>query len=237
MVKLQTFITRKVCFNFQTKQKSQNYSKKWVRFVNRRDLTVTNNSGMCAIYFEDDLNQDRRTKNTEMGFRSRTHKVHSAHTSIFDSHSRIQKKKKPKDRSTKEDEMKAYTESDQIKTLDDFVSSMFPPGLILERHENAAIFYRLERCPPHNVPEVTATIMIDEALHVKLFKKSSPIPLPVWFRKGGDCKCKRVSILQNFPNFTVLTSTQLIAFHRTFLMNYKTSNTKIHTDNRNTRLI
>ena len=39
--------------------------------------------------------------------------------------------------------------------------------------------------PWHNIPEVTEHIVIDEHLHVKLYKKSIPIPLPEWFRKGG----------------------------------------------------
>ena len=79
----------------------------------------------------------------------------------------------------KEDKMKAYAESNQIKTLHDFVKSKCPPGFILEKHKNTAIlFHKLERCPSNNVPEVTATIMIDEALHVKLLKKVIIYPVP-----------------------------------------------------------
>ena len=51
------------------------------------------------------------------------------------------------------------------------------------------------------IPEVTQTIVIDERLHVKLYKNSLPIPLPKWFTQGGDCRAKRKSIIQNFPAY------------------------------------
>ncbi len=36
---------------------------------------------------------------------------------------------------------------------------------------------------------------------MKLYKKSIPIPLPEWFRKGGDCRVKCRSIIENFPPY------------------------------------
>ena len=52
-----------------------------------------------------------------------------------------------------------------------------------------------------NVPEVTETIVIDADLHIKLYKKSIPIPLPEWFRKGGDCRVKSRSVIENLPSY------------------------------------
>jgi hypothetical protein len=53
----------------------------------------------------------------------------------------------------------------------------------------------------NDIPQVTQTIVIDKELHVKLYKKSIPIPLPEWFRKGGDCRVKYKSIIENFPSY------------------------------------
>ena len=36
---------------------------------------------------------------------------------------------------------------------------------------------------------------------MKLFFEGAPLPLPTWFRKGGNCKLNRKSILENFPNY------------------------------------
>ena len=38
-------------------------------------------------------------------------------------------------------------------------------------------------------------------MHVKLFKRNSPIPLPEWFRHGNDCKLRKKSALENFPAY------------------------------------
>ena len=71
----------------------------------------------------------------------------------------------------------------------------------MEMHDGkAAILYKLEMTE-NNIPEVTETIVIDQELHVKLYKRSIPIPLPQWFRKGSDCKVKHKSVIENFPNY------------------------------------
>ena len=41
---------------------------------------------------------------------------------------------------------------------------------------------------------------MENFFHVKLFLNLSPVPLPEWFRKRSDCRLKRKSILENFPN-------------------------------------
>ena len=51
------------------------------------------------------------------------------------------------------------------------------------------------------VPEVTECIRIDKELHVKLFFKGSPVPLPQWFRHGRDCRVTHESMLENFPSY------------------------------------
>ena len=53
----------------------------------------------------------------------------------------------------------------------------------------------------HRLP----SIIVDVNLHVKLFYKDSPIPLPEWFRQGysNNCNLTDVSQLENFPAYIV----------------------------------
>jgi len=90
-------------------------------------------------------------------------------------------RKPPIDRNFKEDEIHSFKQDHAISEFSDITDDLCPPGYTLERHERSAIFYKLEM---KDVPKVTETIIIDDKLHVKLFKKSIPIPLPQWFRKG-----------------------------------------------------
>ena len=47
------------------------------------------------------------------------------------------------------------------------------------------------------------SIAIDSDLHVKLYYKGFPIPLPEWIRKGSICKLKFVTMLANFASYSV----------------------------------
>ena len=54
------------------------------------------------------------------------------------------------------------------------------------------------------LPEVTEFIHIEKELHVKLFLKDSPVPLPPWFQHGWDCRLTHKSMLENFPAYLLL---------------------------------
>ena len=53
--KVTTILNQEVVFQFPDQTKKPELFKKWVRFVNRQDFTVTKNSGICANHFEDTL--------------------------------------------------------------------------------------------------------------------------------------------------------------------------------------
>ena len=55
-----------------------------------------------------------------------------------------------------------------------------------------------------NVPKVIDCVRVDRDLHVKLFYKGLPLPLPQWFRHGRNCCLTRKSMKQNFPNYVKL---------------------------------
>ena len=108
-------------------------------------------------------------------------------------------RKSPTDRS-KPDELGSFRKCDAIKSLTDITETICPAGYKIETHDDkAVILYKMETI--NNIPQVTETIVIDSSLHVKLYKKSIPIPLPQWFRKGGDCCLKSKSTLENFPPY------------------------------------
>ena len=47
------------------------------------------------------------------------------------------------------------------------------------RLEDKVIFYKtVVNIEAFNIPEIVATITVDNLMHVKLFKRNSPIPLP-----------------------------------------------------------
>ena len=59
------------------------------------------------------------------------------------------------------------------------------------------------------LPAVTKCICIDKDLHVKLFFKYSPVPLPQWFRHGRDCSLTNKSVLENFPAYLLSQTEKL----------------------------
>ena len=68
-------------------------------------------------------------------------------------------------------------------------------GFFFSKNEDCSIFYRFytNSIP---APKVCEMIKIDSNLHVKLFYESSPIQLPSWFRKRGNCVLKGVMELK-----------------------------------------
>ena len=94
-----------------------------------------------------------------------------------------------------------YQQDDFIRDFDDLNYSMCPSGYQFMLEDDLAIFYRIDKNINFNIPEIVECITIDRSLHVRLFLKSSPIPLPVWFRQNGFCRVTRKSILENFPAY------------------------------------
>ena len=109
-------------------------------------------------------------------------------------------RKPPTDRS-QPDQFNDFQKNDLIKSLSDITDSVCPTGYKLEVHDGkAAIMYKLEPTV-NDIQQVTETIVIDKELHVKLYKKSIPIPLPEWFRKGSDCRVRHKSSIENFAPY------------------------------------
>ena len=106
-------------------------------------------------------------------------------------------RKSPTKRVYQQDQFKLFEEQDKIKSFDDIDSTLTPPGYTFQKYDDV-VFYHLET-NVLNVPEVTDCVRVDRDLHVKLFYKGSPLPLPQWFRHGRDCRLTRKSMMQNLP--------------------------------------
>ena len=78
---------------------------------------------------------------------------------------------------------------DLINKLSDMKESISLAGFLFKNNDNNndyVTFYKIE-FSEKRAPEVTEFIKIDKELHVKLFFKGCPIPLPQWFHQGSDC--------------------------------------------------
>ena len=116
-------------------------------------------------------------------------------------------RKSPTKRVYQQDQFKLFEEQDKIKSFDDIDSTLTPPGYTFQKYDDHVVFYHLET-NVLNVPEVTDCVRVDRDLHVKLFYKGSPLPLPQWFRHGRDCRLTRKSMMQNLPNYIRLEGEQ-----------------------------
>ena len=196
-------------FCFPDEHRQADLFKAWIRFCNRKDkFVVTNNSGVCAKHFEERLIRYGE-RNTLVWALNPIPTINAVEKDINGKDvppsvlpTPTSQRKPPTDRSSP-DELNAFKREDEIKNFEEISDSICPTGYKLEIHNapsRKAIFYKMEMNSV-GIPEVTQTIVIDEQLHVKLFKNSLPIPLPKWFTKGGDCRAKRKSIIQNFPTY------------------------------------
>ena len=189
-------------FVFPSKEKNAELHQEWVRFCNQKSaFIITGNSGICEKHFEAKFIKEgvRKTLRWDLDPVPSNYCV-DIEVPISLIPTPTSHRKPPTDRSSP-DEFPGFRKNDEIKNFADITDALCPDGYKLEMHEEnkKAIFYKQECNSLHNIPEVTEHIVIDEHLHVKLYKKSIPIPLPEWFRKGGDCRVKCKSILENFP--------------------------------------
>ena len=100
----------------------------------------------------------------------------SSSTSALKAPIRI-RRKSPKKRNVFADEYFEFVNDDMIMKFESIDETLTPPGYTFAKYEDHVIFYKIE----HNelsIPQVTECIIIDDKLHVKLYFKGSPLPLP-----------------------------------------------------------
>ena len=80
---------------------------------------------------------------------------------------------------------------DFTNKLSDIKESFYPAGFIFKEDNNYVTFYKIGFIEKH-APEVTECINTDKELHVTLFFKDSPVPLPKCFHQGTDsCRTRK----------------------------------------------
>ena len=180
--------------------------KIWVRFVNRKDWSPSNSSVICIKHFEkkylkmgegkNRCRLDMSMKPVPTIFDPSTHASSSA-ISVLKAPIRIPRKS-PKKRNVFAAEYVEFVNNDKMK-FEIIDETLAPPVYTIAKYKDHIVFYKME----HNelsIPQVTECIKIDDKLHVKLYYKGSPVPLPKWFRHGHDCHLPRKSMLENFPS-------------------------------------
>ena len=190
--------------------------KRWIKFTagTRKDWVLTSSARVCKKHFE-----PRYVRVSDENGRDRLIRKLKPVPTILDPDSNDSPevarmkapvsvpRKSPRKRLFQEDQYQKFLENDAISSYDDIDEKLTPTGYTLTRFDQHLVFYKLE-LNELSVPEVKECIRIDDELHVKLFYKGSPVPLPEWFRKGRDCKLTRKSMLQNLPNYVRIEGEQ-----------------------------
>ena len=206
---------KETVFFFPDEEKDYHLRQRWIRSVNREDWKPSKKLCICQKHFE-----PHYYKAGTKGKGYRLIKKLKPVPTIFDpedSHLSAESKylkffvsvprKSPTKRVYQQDQFKLFEEQDKIKSFDDIDSTLTPPGYTFQKYDDHVVFYHLET-NVLNVPEVTDCVRVDRDLHVKLFYKGSPLPLPQWFRHGRDCRLTRKSMMQNLPNYIRLEGEQ-----------------------------
>ena len=185
--------------------KDEDLRKRWIKFVNRKDWQPTSSSYICKKHFEPKYYKKGETNN-----RYRLIKELKPVPTIFDPSSDIPStssnltspvsipRKSPRKRIFQEEQYETFVASDSINGFGDLKENLSPSVYLFKQNDDHVIFYKLTE-NELSIPEVTECIRIDQELHVKLFFKGAPVPLPQWFRQGRDCRLIRKSMLENFP--------------------------------------
>ena len=107
-------------------------------------------------------------------------------------------RRSPRKRIYQDDQYQSFMSYGLINKLSYTEESLSLHGFLFKKNNDYVAFHKPElsvKC----APEVTECIKIYKELHVKLFFKGCPVPLPQWFHEGTDCRLTRKSMLENFP--------------------------------------
>ena len=181
--------------------------KIWIKFVNRKNYKPTLSSFICIKHF-----QEKYYKKSKNKKRYRLPKTLKPAPTIFNpniqtlqcsSSSRIISpvtvpRRTPRKRIYQDDQYQSFMNYDLIKKLSDIKESLSLACFLFKENKDYVTFYKIE-FSEKRAAEVTECIKIDKELHLKLFFKGCPVPLPQWFCQGTDCHLTRKSMLENLP--------------------------------------
>ena len=189
---------------FHFPKDNEELKRKWVKFVSRQEWKPSDSSVICSDHFDPKylICGDKRTHlNRELGPVPTIYPDgHTPTSSMLPSSSCTVTRKAPTDR-REPDQYLDYRRTHQIVDFEALDEKIIPPGFSFKKCEDQVVYFLVEFA--NGIPEVTQSIMIDTNFRVKLFYKSSPIPLPEWFRQGQSSNCKLTDAgqLENFPAY------------------------------------
>ena len=195
-------------FGFPDEVKEPDRWSRWLKFVNRKDWSPNANARICERHFQPMYIKEATGPNG----RSRLIKASKPVPTILDpdvqvspvvSHMKAPSsvpRKSPRKRIFQEDENDTFLMRDRISSFDDMNDSLAPLGYQCNKYNDHIVFYRMQ-VSELGAPEIIECIRVDRDMHVKLFYKGSPLPLPTWFCHGTNCKLTHKSALYEFPNY------------------------------------
>lgn len=195
--------SEEVAATFHFPLKKPDLLAKWTRFVNKQDWKATSVSVLCEKHFKD-LLINRGNRNTLKWNLNPIPTIQSPlarkRPSSFPTINEM--RKAPKTRHVDQEQMTEFNNNDSIKSLEDIdYIKHCPQGYEGKKNTSSILFYRTVFDETTGFPSISAGIMIDENLHVKLQCNGKPIPLPKWFVTGHNAKLTRFSMLENFPAY------------------------------------
>jgi len=178
----------------------------WIKFVNRKDSSSLKHIYICENHFE-----ERFLSNNENRVRLRN-SLKPVPTIFTESQSLLptsvlptvtKQRRPPTQRVFQHDQAQCFAENDAIQHFSNIDNTLLKNiGFEFQfcKFRDHAIFYSIEE-NSLSAPEIAECIYITSDLHVKLFYKASPVPLPSWFTKGRNAILSRKSMLENFPAY------------------------------------
>ena len=195
-------------FGFPDEVKEHDRRERWIKFVNRKNFVPNENTKICERHFElvyvkKGIGENGRTRLIKTKKPVPTILDPDVKASPVVSHMKAPSaipRKSPRKRIFQEDEYEKFVKQDTISSFDDMTESLAPLGYQTNRYNDHIVYYRMQ-VTELGALEINECIRVDRDLHVKLFYKGSPLPLPTWFRHGTNCRLATKSALNNFPNY------------------------------------
>jgi hypothetical protein len=177
--------------------------RQWFRFCNRNDIEMNGSVFICSKHFEEKFIKRNSKQPRLIKKLSPIPTIHPV--GVYDEMPSClptvkKTRKPPRERIYQPDEMPQFQSAFQVSSFGDVDESLLDfleTDFQCSKNPDNVVYYKTV-IDELSIPHIAECIRIDSDLHVKLFHKGSPIPLPKWFREGQDCKFKSKDMLPNF---------------------------------------
>ena len=186
--------------------KNEDCKQKSLKFINRTNCDSLKNIFVCYKHFKDkflNINDERVTllRKDNPVPTLRTDGSCEPHCSSAVLESITQPRKLLRSIPFQDDEYARFKKEDTITCLSDitepWLNVTFGESFKMETNNSRTNIYKIDK-NMHEIPEITHCISISADLRVQLFHKSSPMPLPSWFREGRNTILDSKGMLHNF---------------------------------------